>query len=270
MRYYDSLKAAGYPISDGLTYEQDFQSHLDRGSAGGIDYAVGVGRPIYAPTKGRVFNRSTTGGGNIARFYHIDDNGAESGWYDEFLHLSSFGPNGAIFNPGEDIGARSGNSGTQTTGPHVHWHLCTAQGNRVRQWLYFREDPVKPNKAQELGRLEMIYIQCTETGITYLIGTDFISWPLGKDMANLAQSFGQPKPYAKTADVVSVAKYFGVPEDKVRNVPASRYWSKLDTIQPGGGATPAQIAAAVDASLKDDFAKIPKSVNDDVAKRMSS
>jgi hypothetical protein len=67
-----------------------------------------------------------------------------------------------------------------------------------------------------------------------------------------------------------VAKAFGVPEDKVRNVPASRYWSKLDTIQPGGGATPAEIAAAVDASLKDDFAGIPKTVNDDVAKRMSS
>jgi hypothetical protein len=43
----------------------------------------------------------------------------------------------------------------------------------------------------------------------------------------------------------------------------------LDTIA-GGGATPEAIALAVDASLKDDFAGIPKSVNDDVAKRMSS
>jgi hypothetical protein len=50
----------------------------------------------------------------------------------------------------------------------------------------------------------------------------------------------------------------------------NRTWSKLDTISGGGGATPAEIAAAVDASLKDDFAAIPKTVNDDVAKRMGS
>lgn len=253
MRYYDSLAAAGYPISGDETYEQNFQAHLDRGSGGGIDYGVRTGRVIYAPTKGRVLNRVTTGGGNTARFYHIDDDNVESGWYDEFLHLSTFGPDGAIFNPGDDIGARSGNSGTQTTGPHVHWHLCNPQGQRQRQWLYFREDT--PNKAKEMARLKMIYVFCQENNITYLIGQQFISWPFGKDAANLAKSFGDAKPYAKLADVIAVAKAFGIPEDKVRTVPASRYWSKLDTVQPGTAYTPAEIAAAV---------------NNDVAKRMSA
>ena len=268
MRYYDSLGQAGYPISKPCsTMPCSFDEHRLRGSRGGVDFAVRTGSPVIAPTKGRVRNWANASAGNAVDFYHIDDNGNETGFYDQFMHLSAFVSPG-IYEPGATIGF-SGNTGS-STGPHIHWDLVNPQGRVVRQWEYFREDPPKPDKAQEVARLEMIYIQCAETGITYLIGTDFISWPLGKDMDKLNQSFGAPKPYAKTVDVVSVARYFGVPEYNVRNVPASRYWSKLDTIQPGGGATPAQIAAAVDASLKDDFAGIPKSVNDDVAKRMSS
>lgn len=264
MRYYDSLAAAGYPISGGDTYEEDFQSHLDRGSAGGIDYAVGVGRPIYAPTKGRVFNRSTTGGGNTARFYHIDDNGAESGWYDEFLHLSSFGPDGAIFNPGEDIGARSGNTGTQTTGPHVHWHLCNAQGQRVRQWLYFRENPIKQRNK------DMFYNRVAG-GWQYVVGQEYIRVITPEEVRHVEWNMGKPVEHGKIEDFVLWCKALNIPESVVRGLSATnRTWSKLDTITGGGGATPAEIAAAVDASLKDDFAGIPKSVNDDVAKRMSS
>jgi len=251
MRYYDSLGAAGYPISGGDTYEQSFQAHLDRGSAGGVDYAVAVGRPVFAPTKGRVRNWTSPGGGNTVDFYHIGDDGRETGFFDQFKHLSRFVAEG-VYGIDATIGF-SGNTGSQTTGPHIHWNLKNPAGVVVRQWLYFT--PGEPDKAQEMARLEMIYIQCAENGITYLIGQEFISWPFGKDMANLAKSFGEPKSYAKLADVVAVAKSFGVPEDKVRTVPASRYWSKLDTIQPGGGATPSEIA---------------KAVNDDVAKRMSS
>jgi len=45
----------------------------------------------------------------------------------------------------------------------------------------------------------------------------------------------------------------------------------LGTISGGGsgGATAEQIAAAVDATLKDDFAAVPGAVNDDAAKRLS-
>lgn len=251
MRYYDSLAAAGYPISGGDSYEQSFQAHLDRGSLGGIDYAVGVGRPIYAPTKGRVLNRSTTGGGNTARFYHIDDNGAENGWYDEFLHLSSFGPDGAIFNPGDDIGARSGNTGTQTTGPHVHWHLVDSQGNRQRQWLFFREDPIKKKDN------DMYYNRVATTGWQYVVGAEYVRVITGEEVPHVAWNMGKPVEHAKIEDFILWCKALGIPEDKVRALSTTnRTWSKLDTITGGGtGYTPAEIAAAV---------------NNDVAKRMSA
>jgi len=268
VRYYDSLGQAGYPISKPCsTMPCSFDEHLARGSRGGVDFAVRTGSPVFAPTKGRVRNWSNASAGNAVDFYHIDSSGRETGFYDQFMHLSAFVSPG-VYEPGATIGF-SGNTGS-STGPHIHWDLVNPQGRVVRQWEYFREDPPKPDKAQEVARLEMIYIFCQENNITYLIGQQYIAWPFGKDASNLAKSFGEAKQYAKLADVIAVAKAFGVPEDKVRTVPASRYWSKLDTIQPGGGATPAEIAAAVDASLKDDFAGIPKTVNDDVAKRMGS
>ena len=250
MRYYDSLGEAGYPISRPCTTMPcSFQEHLDRGSAGGVDYAVGVGSPIPGPTRGRVRNWSGVSAGNAVDFFHIDDNGVETGFFDQFMHLSRFVAEG-VYNPGDTIGF-SGNTGA-STGPHIHWN-ARLNGRVVKQWEYFRDSPV--NKAQEVARLKMIYVFCEENNITYLIGQEYISWPFGKDAANLSQSFGDAKRYKKFADVVAVAKSFGVPEDKVKTVPASRYWSKLDTVQPGGGATPAEIA---------------KVVNDDVAKRMSS
>jgi murein DD-endopeptidase MepM/ murein hydrolase activator NlpD len=184
MRYYDSLGAAGYPISGGVSYEESWQEHLDRGSSGGLDYGVGVGRPIYAPTRGRVLNRYTTGGGNTARFYHIGDDGNETGWFDEFLHLSEFGPDGGIFEPGEDIGARSGNSGTMTTGPHVHWHLVI-DGTRVQQWLYFQDNPTPIPHEKDITKMNMCHIPQPDGTAKYLLFSgDFYLEFTGQSAAN--------------------------------------------------------------------------------------
>jgi hypothetical protein len=197
MRYYDSLGAAGYPISGGVSYEESFQEHLDRGSRGGLDYGVGVGRPIYAPTKGRVLNRFTSGGGNTARFYHIGDSGQETGWYDEFLHLSEFGPDGAIFNPGDDIGARSGNTGSQTTGPHIHWHLCDPNGNRQRQWLYFQDNPTPTSHKKDENKMNLCHI--AGTGRFLLFNQAFYLEFTGQDAANAfaAQIGGNSAPVSQ-------------------------------------------------------------------------
>jgi hypothetical protein len=242
MRYFDSMGAAGYPISDGLTYEQDFQAHLDRGSMGGIDYAVRSGNIIWAPTRCRVANRSTTGGGLTARLYHLDDNNQETGWYDEFLHLSSFGPE-SVFQPGQDIGARSGNSGTQTTGPHIHWHLCNPQGQRQRQWLYFTEEKKKTMYIINNGKA------------SFTVGQEYLHHIGGPaEESALKKVLGEVL-WIGGGDFDNVLKGFGIPLDKVKLVMGGKTWSAVDDIQPGGGATPAAIA---------------KAVNDDVAKRMAS
>jgi hypothetical protein len=170
MRYYDSLGEAGYPISGGVTMAESYAEHLERGSKGGVDYAVRTGTPIIAPTVGRVLNRSTTGGGLTARYYHIGDDGQETGWYDEFLHLSAFGPDGAIYGPGDDIGARSGNTGTQTTGPHIHWHLCDPDGTRTPQWLYFQDNP-NPTHQKE-NTMNLCHIPQPDGTAKYLLFND--------------------------------------------------------------------------------------------------
>jgi hypothetical protein len=196
MRYYDSLGAAGYPISGGVTMEESYAEHLERGSKGGVDYAVRVGMPIYAPTRGRVLNRYTTGGGNTARFYHIADDGSETGWFDEFLHLSAYGPE-AIFEPGADIGARSGNTGTQTTGPHIHWHLCDPDGTRTPQWLYFQDNPTPTPHKKDENKMNLCHI--AGTGRFLLFNQAFYLEFTGQEAANAfaAQIGGNSAPVSQ-------------------------------------------------------------------------
>jgi hypothetical protein len=134
MRYYDSLGEAGYPVADGLTYEQDWQEHLNRGSLGGVDFAVPTGSPVIAPTRGIVENLTNASAGNYVNFHHLDDAGNRTGFYDQFMHLSRFVSAGT-YELGATIGF-SGNTGS-STGPHIHWDLVDPQGTRVRPWLYF-------------------------------------------------------------------------------------------------------------------------------------
>jgi peptidoglycan hydrolase-like protein with peptidoglycan-binding domain len=126
MSYINTL--ARYPISDG------WAEHRARGSLGGIDFAVGVGTPIPAPTDGTLTNERGDGsGGNIATFAHGD------GFRDQYLHLSRFAPEGH-YKQGETIGYSGGRPGDQgagsSTGPHIHWHLINPSGGRVNPLDY--------------------------------------------------------------------------------------------------------------------------------------
>jgi murein DD-endopeptidase MepM/ murein hydrolase activator NlpD len=229
-----------------------------------VDFAVRTGSPVIAPTKGRVRNWSNASAGNAVDFYHIDDNGQETGFYDQFMHLSRFVTPG-VYEPGATIGF-SGNTGS-STGPHIHWDLVNPQGRVVRQWEYFREDPIV------IGDDEMKYVGDASRLRTYLVGAEYICWVSGAEAPHVAHQFGPAKMHGKTSELELFCRAMGIPDaafKALNELPDGGIWSKVDTISGGGGATPAQIAAAVDASLKDDFAGIPKNVNDDVAKRMSS
>lgn len=264
MRYYDSLGQAGYPISGPPcdTMACSFDEHLARGSRGGVDFAVGVGNPVIAPTKGRVQNWSNSSAGNAVNFYHIDDNGNETGFYDQFMHLSRFVAEG-VYNPADTIGF-SGNTGN-STGPHIHWDLVNPQGKVVRQWEYFHENPIRRKKTN------MYYNRIISTGAQYLVSAEFIHWVSAEEAPHVDWNMGAFKEHRTLDDFILWCNALGIPGEKVKGLTAAtRTWSKLDTIAGGGGSTPAEIAAAVDASLKDDFAGIPAAVNNDVAKRMSS
>jgi murein DD-endopeptidase MepM/ murein hydrolase activator NlpD len=262
MRYYNSLGDAGYPISEPCeTMACSFDEHVARGSRGGVDFAVGVGTPVIAPTKGRVDNWSNSSAGNAVNFYHIGDNGSETGFYDQFMHLSAFVAEG-IYEPGATIGL-SGNTGS-STGPHIHWDLVNPAGKVVRQWEYFTNDPTTKKGTT------MFLIRVLSNGWHYVVGAEYIRLITGAEVAQAAVNMGAPKDMGRLEDFVLFCQSLNIPSTIVLALNQNnRTWSKLDTIS-GGGATPEAIAKAVDASLKDDFAGIPKSVNDDVAKRMTS
>jgi murein DD-endopeptidase MepM/ murein hydrolase activator NlpD len=269
MRYYDSLGQAGYPISRPCTTMPcSFDEHRLRGSQGGVDYAVGVGSPIPAPTRGRVRNWTGSAAGNAVDFYHIDDNGVETNFFDQFMHLKDGGfVAEGVYNPGDTIGY-SGNTGF-STGPHIHWN-ARLNGRVVRQWEYFREDPPKPKD------VEMIAVRRSTDGAVFILGADYMHHCSAPEWGLLAKYY-TPCVDLDDRGLAAVMWAHNIPAGTEKVIIPNKTWSREAVIQQliesgggGGGATPAQIAAAVDASLKDDFAGIPKSVNDDVAKRMGS
>lgn len=257
----------------------DWEGHISRGtSRGGIDYAMGIGTPITAPINGRVENRPMTNGfGNYVRLHHGD------GWIDEFLHLNSFVAEGNYLQ-GQVIGY-SGNTG-QSTGPHVHWHLIAPNGTRVNPL-----DAVKvhaDNAAAEAAAAaaaaaalkkkanDMYFNKVATNGWHYVVGQEYIRVITQEEIRHVVHNLGEPRSHAKIEDFIFWCQSLGIPESVVRGLSATnRNWSRLGTLTSGSVTTaPAinvdAIAKAVDATLKDDFAAIPKTVNDDAAKRLSS
>jgi hypothetical protein len=252
VRYYDSLGDAGYPVAGGLTYEQDWQEHLDRGSLGGVDFAVPTGSPVIAPTRGIVENLTNSSAGNYVNFHHLDDSGNRTGFYDQFMHLSRFVSPG-VYELGATIGF-SGNTGS-STGPHIHQDLVDPQGKRVRFWLYFT--PQTRNDGQ------MYLVQKSSTAHVFTIAPGYLHHVSSGAELNVITKVlgGAPVVGYSDADLKNIFASFGVPWDKWELVSGGKTWSREleieQMIQTGGGST-LTVAA------------IAKGVNDDAAKRMAS
>ena len=122
----------GRPISDG------WAEHRARGSAGGVDYAVGVGTPILAPTDGQVSNIAYNGTGG-----HTVNLVSPNGYKTQFMHCSQFVSEG-WYAQGSVIGYTGGAKGADgsgsSTGPHCHVHIITPNGNRVNMLDYVGQD----------------------------------------------------------------------------------------------------------------------------------
>ncbi len=87
---------------------------------GGTDFAAPVGTPIYAAANGVIVSASRSPcAGNLVVMKH------DNGWETRYFHLSAYGVGvvaGARFNQGYTIGD-VGNTGTCTTGPHLHYEV---------------------------------------------------------------------------------------------------------------------------------------------------
>lgn len=115
----------------------------------GIDYRLPVGSDVLAPTNGTVTNIFTDDlGGKVLEVQ--ETNGQYFQW---FMHLSDYNVNvGDTIEAGEVI-AQSGNSGEQTTGPHLHFQRMKGGASNK-----FAEDPAEfveqlPEGQQSLYRV---------------------------------------------------------------------------------------------------------------------
>ena len=87
---------------------------------GGIDLAAPVGTPIYASAGGTVTSASPSGcAGNMVIMRH------DNGWETRYFHLNKYAPDlapGLRVEQGHVLGG-VGNTGTCTTGPHLHYEV---------------------------------------------------------------------------------------------------------------------------------------------------
>ena len=115
------------------------QAHIDAGLLAGADYEAFFD-PLYAPWDGVVLQFREAGGGFWIRVTRTD------GYRQEFAHLSEYKvENGVPVVCGQRI-ATTGNTGTITTGPHLHRQIFDPAGNRVDPEKF---DPGVPNAMPE-------------------------------------------------------------------------------------------------------------------------
>jgi murein DD-endopeptidase MepM/ murein hydrolase activator NlpD len=126
------------------TINDDFAQHVARGSfSPGVDYNCAVGEAIHATAAGRVVsateNRGSSAG--LAVVIHHRD-----GRLSHYFHLSKvLVDNGQHVDEGQLIG-KSGNTGTATTGPHLHFAIKDRGGRWIDPEKLLRQEAREARK----------------------------------------------------------------------------------------------------------------------------
>lgn len=106
------------PVNSPYTITTQFgvpDSYAKFGRHSGIDYAVPLNRPVYAPTSGTLTQVVSPTGGNMVVIRDAQ------GLYHRLMHNNSFSrANGAVAE-GQEV-AKAGTTGL-STGVHVHWDI---------------------------------------------------------------------------------------------------------------------------------------------------
>lgn len=106
------------PVNSPYTITTEFgvpDSYAKFGKHSGVDYAVPLNRPVYAPTSGQLTNVVSPTGGNMVV---IQDN---QGFIHRLMHNNSFSRTNGRVNEGEEV-AKAGTTGL-STGVHSHWDI---------------------------------------------------------------------------------------------------------------------------------------------------
>lgn len=118
-----------------------FKAHQIAGLDGAADYVADY-KPLYAPVSGKVDAFSGVQGGNWLRIRTKD------GRSYEFAHLSEYIVSSGDIEEGKLI-AITGNTGTVTTGPHLHVQIKDSRGRRLDPESVFKK-AVLPVKDEEM------------------------------------------------------------------------------------------------------------------------
>lgn len=119
----------------------DFAAHVKRGAfTPGLDYNCKVGELVWASEKGVVIaasNNPNSGAGKNVTIRHA--NGTQT----IYFHLSEVKVRWMQrVKQGQVIG-KTGNTGTQTTGPHLHFAVKNKQGTFLDPAKIFRKEKVE-------------------------------------------------------------------------------------------------------------------------------
>lgn len=116
------------PIDPPINITGDRASHAEYGVGPATDYGCNVGAPVYAPFAGRLSTYVTDVGGLGVILW-----GADAAFYGQHLWVRM---SPGDYSEGDRI-ALSGNTGTQTTGPHLHCYvIIRATGERLSMEEY--------------------------------------------------------------------------------------------------------------------------------------
>lgn len=110
---------ARVPVNKPYTITTPFgvpDSNAKFGKHSGIDYAVPLNRPVYAPVSGNLENIKSPTGGNMVVIY-------DGKYWHRLMHNNSFSRGSGFVNLGDEV-AKAGTTGL-STGVHVHWDVNT-------------------------------------------------------------------------------------------------------------------------------------------------
>ena len=139
-----------------------FAEHVARNSfIPGFDYACDIGDNVYATADGIVEiadNVANDGGGISITLKHRD------GMTSHYLHLSKLlVKQGDRVKAGKRI-AFSGNTGTQTTGAHLHFALVAKDGTRIDPAIWFAQNARQEKRITIRERLKALVTKPTTEG----------------------------------------------------------------------------------------------------------
>lgn len=119
------------------------QAHIAAGLGCGADYVASIGTDVFAPFDGVIETYYGTQGGNWSRLIRPNGDKIEQG------HLSAYVVKSGAVKVGQLI-AKTGNTGTVTTGPHLHIQIINS-GTRLDPEKYLWDNLVVPTCEQQLA-----------------------------------------------------------------------------------------------------------------------